>query len=183
MTDGRDFDDGAAGPFSPTRVSRVGIGLHADVRTAAARVYRSLRAMTVITGADGAALMLTDRHGRLRAVGGSSAEGMALEYAQQFERRGPAHECLAADSPVAIPDLQRHGGADYARLARRAAPVRAVLSVPVRVDGLLAGTLNFYHHAPHDWSAGQAAIAQRLADALAMLLVRLAQRPAMGRAS
>jgi GAF domain-containing protein len=151
------------------------------MRTAAG-VFKSLRAMTVISGADGVALMLTDPQGRLRAVGGSSAEGMELEYAQQFERRGPSHECLAANRPVAVPDLRRHGGADYARLVRRAASIRAVLSVPLRIDGALAGSLNFYRHAPHAWSADQVAGGQQLADAFAVLLVRLAQQPAFGEA-
>jgi GAF domain-containing protein len=139
--------------------------------------------MAVISGADGVALMLTDPQGRLRAVGGSSAEGLELEYAQQFERQGPAHESLATGDTVAVADLRRRQEMSYALLARRVASVRAVLSVPVRVDGVLAGSLNFYRHAPHAWSPAQVAGAQQLADAFAVLLARLAQQFALGEAS
>lgn len=182
MTDGRDRGDVVAVFSSQVRVSTLGAHSGTVVRTAAAHIFRSLRAMTVISGADGVALMLTDPQGRLRAVGGSSPEGLELEYAQQFERLGPAHECIAIDRPVAVPDLRRRPGTDYARLARLAAPVRAVLSIPVHVDGALAGSLNFYQHAPHTWSSAQVTAGQQLADAFAVLLVRLAQQPALGEA-
>jgi GAF domain-containing protein len=151
---------------------------------AAGRVARALRSMAVISRADGVALMLADDQGRLRAVGGSSREGLDLEYAQQFERAGPAHESIAVDRPVAVADLQRHEGEGYQRLARRAAPVRAVLSVPVRIRGDgVAGSLNFYKYLPCRWSRDHIAIAQHLARTAADLLVRLAGPPETERRS
>lgn len=143
------------------------------LRTAAALLSRSLRDVAVILGVDGVALMLTGSDGRLRAVGGSSAEGWGLEYTQQVERAGPAYDCLAADRPIAVPDLQRDDRDGYARVGRLARPVRAVLSVPVRVDGVLAGSVNFYCLAPHGWSADQIAAGPPLADALVGLMERL----------
>jgi hypothetical protein len=147
-----------------------------DVATAAGRVSRALRSMAVITGSDGVALMLADAAGRLRAVGGSTAEGLELEYVVEFERFGPAHECMAADWPVVVSDLREVGGAGYARLAARVVPVRAVLSIPVRMNELIAGTLDFYRFAPYAWSADQVSGGQQMADALMELLVRLASR-------
>lgn len=182
MTDGRD-QGGIAFSSSRARVSGLGTGSGMVVRNAAARISRSLRAMAVISGADGVALMLTDQQGRLRAVGGSNAAGLELEYAQQFERQGPAHESLATGGAVAVSDLRRRQDMNYALLARRVPSVRAVLSVPVRVDGEPAGSLNFYRHAPHAWSPAQLSAAEQLADAFAVLLARLARQSALGEAS
>ncbi|MFC6881393.1 MULTISPECIES: GAF domain-containing protein [Actinomadura] len=142
--------------------------------SAAQGVARALRSMAVISQADGVALMLADGQGQLRAVGGSSAEGLDLEYAQQREQLGPAHESVAAGRPVAVADLRGHDGDGYQRLARRAAPVRAVLAVPVRVRGSAAGALNFYRRTPCHWTSDHIAVGQRLADTAADLLVRLA---------
>ncbi|TDB71946.1 GAF domain-containing protein [Actinomadura sp. KC216] len=149
-----------------------------ELWVAAGRVSRALRSMAVISRVDGVALMLADDQGRLRAVGGSTREGLELEYAQQFERAGPAHESIAVDRPVAVTDLQRHAGDVYEHLARRAMPVRAVLSAPVHLrGGAAAGSLNFYKYLPCRWSGDSIAIAQHLARTAADLLVRLAGPP------
>jgi GAF domain-containing protein len=145
-----------------------------DVTTAAGQVFRVLRSMAVITGSDGVALMLADAAGRLRAVGGSTAEGLELEYVQEFERSGPAHECVVTGWPTVVSDLRRD--ARYPRIAAQVAPVRSVLSIPVRVDGMIAGALNFYRFVPYAWSADQIAAGRQMADALAELLIRLASR-------
>jgi GAF domain-containing protein len=107
-------------------------------------------------------------------VGGSTAEGLELEDVQEFERFGPAHECVATGWPVLVFDLRESAG--YARLAAQVAPVRSVLSTPVRVDGMIAGALNFYRFVPYAWSAGQIAAGKQMADALAELLACLASR-------
>jgi GAF domain-containing protein len=144
---------------------------------AAGRLLRALRSMAAISRADGVALMLDDPDGGLRAVGGSTAEGLELEYAEQFERDGPAHESVAADHPVAVDDLESHGGTAYARLARRAAPVRSVLSVPVHAEGAVIGSLNFYRRTPGAWTSDQIAVGESLADTTADLLIRLTVPP------
>jgi GAF domain-containing protein len=152
------------------------------VATAAGRVSRVLRSMAVITGSDGVALMLADAPGRLRAVGGSNAEGLELEHVQELELFGPAYECVVAGRPVAVSDLREDTGAGHARLAARVAPVRAVLAIPVRINGSIAGSLNFYQFAPYVWSADYIAAVRHLADALTELLVRLARGTAAGAA-
>jgi GAF domain-containing protein len=145
-----------------------------DVTTAAGQVFRVLQSMTVITGSDGAALMLADAAGRLRAVGGSTAEGLELEYVQEFERFGPAHECVATGWPTVVSDLPHDDR--YQRIATQVAPVRSVLSIPVRIDGMIAGALNFYRFIPYAWTADEVAAGRQMADALEELLTRLASR-------
>ncbi|MCP9951802.1 GAF domain-containing protein [Actinomadura madurae] len=156
-----------------------GTGFSGTDRTlflAAGRLSRALRSMATISRADGVALMLDDPEAGLRAVAGSTAEGLELEYAEQSERDGPAHESVAADHPVAVDDLEDHGAA-YAKLARRAAPVRAVLAVPVHTGGAVIGALNFYRSTPGAWTSDQIAVGQSLADTAADLLVRLSVPP------
>ncbi|MFD0902134.1 GAF domain-containing protein [Actinomadura sediminis] len=142
---------------------------------AAGRLFRALRSMAVISRVDGAALMLSDERGHLRAVGGSTSEGLELEYVQQLERTGPAHESVASDHPIAVPDLSDRD-AGYARLADRAAPVRSVLSVPIRLDHRPIGALNLYRCTPCEWTSHQIAVGQDLAEAMAELLTVLSRR-------
>ncbi|QXJ22278.1 GAF domain-containing protein [Actinomadura graeca] len=159
-----------------------GAGRGTDVRqrwsAVAGRLAAALRSMALISRTDGVALMLAAETSELRAVGGSTAEGLELEYAQQAEQVGPAQESVAADHPVAVGDLERRDGPGYARLARRAAPVRAVLSVPVHLDGGVIGALNFYRVTPCTWTRDQIAVGEHLADTAADLLVRLAAHSA-----
>jgi hypothetical protein len=72
-TVGRDVGYGAAFLSWRERGATFGVPSGTEVRIAAARIVRSLRAMS-----------------------GSSADGLELKYAQQFERHGPAPESLAA---------------------------------------------------------------------------------------
>ncbi len=144
---------------------------------AAGKLSRALCSMAALSAADGAALMLANEANGLHAVGGSTAEGLELEYAQEFERGGPAQESVAADQPVAVNDLADQAGPAYAQLARRAAPVRAVLSVPVRLDGAVIGALDFYRRTPGTWTDEQIALGEHLADTAANLVARLAAHP------
>ncbi|WP_346049048.1 GAF domain-containing protein [Actinomadura chokoriensis] len=145
--------------------------------SAAGRLSRALCSMAALSAADGAALMLAGEANGLHAVGGSTADGLELEYAQEFERAGPTRESVAADHPVAVDDLADGAGPAYAQPARRAAPVRAVLSVPVRLDGTVIGALDFYRRRPGTWTGGQIALGEHLADTAADLVARLAAHP------
>jgi GAF domain-containing protein len=158
-----------------------GMGVGVGARQAAGPLAGALRSMAVISGTDGAALMLAAEPSGLRAVGGSSPEGLNLQYAQQSVQAGPALDAVSTDRPVAVVDLDgHHDRPGYARLALTAAPVRAVLAVPVHVRGDVVGALNFYRCTPCTWTKRQIVVGEHLADTAADLLVRLAARPAAG---
>ncbi len=158
-----------------------GRGAGDGAHQAAGRLAGALRSMAVISRADGTALMLAAEPSGLRAVGGSTPEGLNLQYAQQLVQAGPALDAVSADHPVAVDDLDGHPDRPgYARLALTAAPVRAVLAVPVHVGGEVVGALNFYQCAPCPWTSRQIALGEHLAETTADLLVRLAARPAAG---
>ncbi|MBO2452624.1 GAF domain-containing protein [Actinomadura barringtoniae] len=138
-------------------------GWAVDLAEAAGRLSRTLENAAVISGADGAALMLLDQHADLRAVGATTGEGMELEVIQQSSRSGPAFDCLTTGAPVAVENMPER------------APVRAVLSLPVSAYGRMVGALNLYRHAPTRWRPDHIAAAQRLADVLAVFLEMLAR--------
>lgn len=176
--------DGASEGWRPA-------GTHQRVMLAAGRLSRALHSMAVIARADGVALMLANAPSGLRAVGGSTAEGLSLEYAEQLAQAGPAHDAVSAGLPVAVDDLDdlaahpaRPGRpahparSGYARPELTAAPVRAVLAVPVHVEGDVVGALNFYRCTPCIWTSRQIEVGEHLADTTADLLVRLAADPA-----
>lgn len=184
MANDRDIGDNVHPVPGPRPASSSDGGLAAGagprVSLAAGRLSRALHSMAVISQADGAALMLAGEASELRAVGGSTAEGLKLQYAQQAERVGPAHDAVSDGQPVAVNDLESHEEAGYARLARRAAPVRAVLSIPVHVEGDVIGSLNFYRCTPYTWTSRQIAVGEHLAGTAADLLIRLAADSAAG---
>ena len=108
-------------------------------------------ARTVLT-ADGVGLMLVGEDDRPRTAVSTDAVGELLEKVQEDFEEGP---CLAAfdrGEPVAVTDL----GAD-SRWVRLAAVVnqvgiRAVASVPIRLAGVVVGSLNAYATRPRTWS-------------------------------
>jgi GAF domain-containing protein len=75
-----------------------------------------------------------------------------------------------------VEDLAASGSMRLQVFARQAAPIRSVLSLPVRVRGAKAGSLNLYRYRPAPWSDAQVAAAQRLADVVAVFLDFLASR-------
>jgi GAF domain-containing protein len=143
---------------------------------ASGRLSRALESAAVIGGADGAALMLLADAERLRAIGASTPEGLELEVAQQAAGAGPAFDCLARGEPVVIEDLAASESQEQRVFAGQAAPIRSVLSLPVRVHGRPAGSLNLYRYRPAFWSDTQVAAAQRLSDVVAVLVEMLACR-------
>ncbi|WP_433368650.1 GAF domain-containing protein [Streptosporangium sp. CA-115845] len=106
-------------------------------------IDRTLGALADVLGADGAALMLIDDHDRLRAIGGSDDHGRRLELIQEQIGSGPAIESLARGADVTVDDLRAASPLGFPGVAARVSEVRAVLSVPLRTEERLIGTLNF----------------------------------------
>lgn len=95
--------------------------------------------------------MLADADGALRYTGATDAAARALESAQEELGVGPCVDCFVLGSVVQTDDL----AADrrWPELSARVVPsgVDAVLGVPVRVGGLVMGSLNVYRAEPHVW--------------------------------
>ena len=78
--------------------------------------------------------MLLDDQDRLRAVAGSDDDGRRLEMLQEQIGAGPAIESLTRGVDVAVNDLYAARPFGFPGLAAGVSGVRAVLSVPLRVE-------------------------------------------------
>lgn len=139
-------------------------------------IDRTLGALADVLGTDGAALMLIDDHDRLRAIGGSDDRGRLLELAQEQIGSGPAIESLARGEDIAVDDLRAARPFGFPGVAARVSEIRAVLSVPLRTEEQLIGTLNFYDRISHEWQPAKVRTGERLGELMVMLLQTLAHR-------
>lgn len=99
----------------------------------------------------GAGLMLVDESSALCSVAATDEPGRKLETSQEEAGHGPCVDAVVLDQVTATRDL-----ADEERWPQLppdlpAAGVRAVLGVPVHLNGVAVGSLNVYHSLPHDW--------------------------------
>lgn len=159
----------------------------ADDRALVQHLDRVMEAAQDVLRVDGVGLMLLDQQDRLRVVGATDAAGAALERAQQQLAVGPAIDCVGSADTVRVSDLAAH--TEYAALWQwlrdetaegKEPPVRAVLSVPVRVRGRVVGTLNALRARPEPWGAEHTAAVSAYAGLIGVLL-RLGARQSEGR--
>jgi signal transduction protein with GAF and PtsI domain len=106
---------------------------------------------TVLVG-DGVGLMLADEDGHPRTVVTTDAVAELLEKVQEDFGEGPCLTAYHRGEPVAVTDLT--ADPRWVRLAAVVGPVsvRALASVPVRLAGIVVGTLNAYTTCVRPWS-------------------------------
>ncbi|WP_067478042.1 GAF domain-containing protein [Actinomadura hibisca] len=139
-------------------------------------VAGALRSSARAAGVTGTGLILLNGDAP-HAIGGSDVDAARLERAQIALGSGPAFRCMVGGKPVAVCDLPTGYPDGHPELAPYTGPVHAVLSVPIRVRGLVSGSLDLYDHRPHPWSRRQIGTARGLADVMAdMLFLLAAQR-------
>jgi transcriptional regulator with GAF, ATPase, and Fis domain len=112
-----------------------------------------------------AGLLLDDQRGRLSVMASSSEETRLLEMFQLASSQGPCLDCVATSTVVTSADL----AADAARWplfvpAALTAGFGSVHAVPLRLRASTIGALNLFTEAPQSLTAGDARIAQALAD-------------------
>jgi GAF domain-containing protein len=105
-----------------------------------------------VLAADGVGLMLVAEDDRPRTAVSTDAVAELLEKVQEDFDEGPCLAAFARGEPIAVTDL----GADprWVRLAAVVTQVsiRAVASVPVRLAGVVVGSLNAYASRPRTWT-------------------------------
>ncbi|MER5425473.1 GAF domain-containing protein [Streptosporangium roseum] len=139
-------------------------------------VERTMNAFADALGADGAALMLVDDHDRLRAVAGSDDDGRRLEPVREQTGSGPAVESLARGVDVTVDDLRAARPLGFPAPAGRVSGIRAVLTVPLRADDRLIGTLDFHDRDSREWPPAKVRAGERLGELMVMVLRTLAIR-------
>lgn len=100
----------------------------------------------------GAGLMVIDGDLSLSAVSWSDEPGRVLEVTQETLGRGPCVDSLVHDEIVTTADLGADGR--WPEVAAAVVPlgVRAVVGVPVHVDGDDVGSLNAYRSSAGEWT-------------------------------
>ncbi|MER5318233.1 GAF domain-containing protein [Streptosporangium roseum] len=138
-------------------------------------VDRTMNALADALGADGAALMPVGDHSRLRVVAGSD-DGRRLEPVREQAGSGPAVESLAHGVDVAVDDLRAARPLGFPALAGRVSGIRAVLTVPLRADDRLIGTLNFHDRDSREWPPAKVRAGERLGGLMVTVLRTLAHK-------
>jgi GAF domain-containing protein len=142
------IDPGALAASIDALAGGDGGGEPASLEEGVGRVIDAARRLFTVTGVG---LMLADAEGALRYTGATDPAARALETAQEDLGAGPCVDCFVLGAVVQTDDL----AADrrWPELSARVVPdgVDAVLGVPVRVGGLVMGSLNVYRGEPHAW--------------------------------
>jgi anti-anti-sigma regulatory factor len=125
---------------------------------------------TMLFGADAAGLWLLGEDGALRQVRASGRRAEVAGTVQEQLGDGPGLAAFAKQAPVAVADLAADPQFDAVGLVLRAQGVRAVLSVPVEVDGSPIGTLDLYSGSPRRWDPSELAAAEGYARVTGRLL-------------
>lgn len=116
-----------------------------------------LGATCELFSASGAGLMLVDESSALCSVAATDEAGRLLEARQEQVGHGPCVEAVLLDQITATPDLAEDQRWPQLGPELPRAGVRAVLGVPVRLNGVAVGALNVYRHQPHDWDRSEIA--------------------------
>ena len=117
-----------------------------------------------VLATDGVGLMLTDADGRLGSAVSTDAVAELLEQVQADFGEGPCLTAYSSGEPLAVTDL----GADprWIRLAAVVGQVsvRAVAAVPVRLAGVVVGSLSAYTTTARAWSPEELAGLEAFAE-------------------
>ena len=140
----------------------------------ARRMGTVLDAAVEVLAVDDVGVMLLDDGDELRVLGASGAAGRSLEDAQIEAGAGPGTDAVRLGRPVLVPDVAE--APDYARVwellrdADGAHAARAVLSVPVLVDGVVVGNFNALRIEPSAWTDDEVRAVQAYAVAVGAVL-------------
>jgi hypothetical protein len=129
-----------------------------------------------VLGVDDVGVMLLDEQGELRVLGAAGGTGAVLELAQRRSGAGPGPDTVRRRRPVVVPDLA--DSAEYApvwdalraRDADGAPAPRAVVAVPVVLDGDVVGNLNAVRVRPSAWTGEEVRAVEAYAGAVAGIL-------------
>jgi GAF domain-containing protein len=117
----------------------------------------------------GSGLMIADDQSVLRYAVATDGPGRALEDIQLETGEGPCVQTFVTDDVVVTEDLAVDER--WPRVAERVGPlgVRGMLGVPVRLSGIVVGSLDVYRDEPHQWDRAEQRALARYADVVGSL--------------
>lgn len=118
----------------------------------------------------GGGIMLADEQSMLSYVASSDEPGRELELAESNSGEGPCTTAFVYQHTVDSADA--HADERWPELARalRRTPVRAVLGVPVRMNGIAVGTLDIYRDHARPWDDSERSGLNRYAGVVGHIL-------------
>ena len=141
-----------------------------SVRPLSAGLAELISAATQILGVDRIGVMLLDEHDHLRSVAGSDSPAAAIEDLQERTGIGPGVDTVRNGETVTVADLL--DDERYPQLAEllETSTVRAVVSAPIRANGVIAGNFNAVRSLPHGWLLAEIAAIEKYAQVVGALL-------------
>lgn len=128
----------------------------ADRDLATAGIHEALQqvadACVAIFGVTGSGVMLADDQDVTRYVASSDGPGRVLEIAEIETGEGPCTQAFVDVVPVATSDVSTDDRWPALAAAVAGHGVHAVLGVPVRLGGVVVGTLDVYRDEVREWS-------------------------------
>lgn len=151
----------------------------ADRDLAQAGIHQALQqvadACVAIFGVTGSGVMLADDQNITRYVAASDGPGRILETAESETAQGPCTQAFVDVVPVDSPDVLADDRWPDLAVAVADHGVRAVLGVPVRLGGVVVGTLDVYRDHVQEWTEEERAGLLRYADVTSRTLAALLQ--------
>ena len=135
-----------------------------------AALHEVTEACVELFGVSGSGIMLADEQNVSRYVAASNGPGRMLETLESETGSGPCTEAFVFGHAITVTDLATDSR--WPALAAAMAPhhVHAVLGVPVRLGGVIVGTLDVYKDHPADWDESERAALTRFSNIVGMLL-------------
>lgn len=139
----------------------------ANLRTA---LHEVTEACVDLFGVTGSGIMLADEQNISRYVAASDGPGRVLETVESETGQGPCSEAFILGHPVWSTDLASESR--WPELAAAVAPhkIHAVLGVPVRLGGVVVGTLDVYRDEVRPWDESERAALSRFSTIVGTIL-------------
>ena len=170
-------------PINPALLTRSIVALtdRDPERDLASTLEQAVLAAKQLFMVDAAGIMLVDNDGTLRSASASDQRAQALEDSQERFAAGPCAQAFSTGRPVVMRDATLEPRWGEVRHAFAEARIRSGLSVPVRLDAGLIGTLDVYAVAPGGWDETEVSALQAYAGVVATLVGAAARATVKGR--
>lgn len=136
-----------------------------SIKTNVSVEHQLLASAVKLLPIQGAAVLVSEPHGRLRVAASSCEPARLFAQAQVEQGTGPCLQALKTGVPVTVPDL-RAAGRRWPGLVKLAHDhrYRSAVSLPLRHQAGQVGVLVMFREQAGALSAGELSIAQGLAD-------------------
>lgn len=121
----------------------------------------AVSACVEVFGVTGSGLLVADEQNTLRYVNASDEKGRILEIVQTETGQGPCVDTFVHNRVVATDDLATDERWPANRDVLVEHGIRAVLGLPIRLGGIVVGSLDVYRDRPHIWHDAEIAALTR----------------------